>query len=138
MSGQRKRGRGRTRVLTRQGLLRIKTRALRQRLWFKILSSTERAVLNLTIRCVVKVRSRVLWGIISEIVNKISRTLECGFMEMVEKTGREIAGKICEVASVWGNLRASNWRYDKGFVRFLGVTTINEQSYNSLSLVGSA
>jgi len=116
--------------------MRIKTRALRQRVWFKILSSTERAVLNLTIRCVVKVRSRVLWSIVSEIVNKILKTLECGFMEKAEDTGRKVAKKICHIASVWGNLRASSWEYDTDFVRFLGVTTINGHPYN-LSWVGS-
>jgi hypothetical protein len=112
-------------LLTRQGLMKARTRAVRQRIWFKALSKVERAILDLTIRCVEKVRSRVLASIVSEIVAKILETLKPSFLETSTKIGREIAQEICEIALKWGNLNASSWKHNLGFIRFLGVNAVN-------------
>jgi len=114
-------------LLTRQGLMRIKTRALRRRVWFKVTSRLERGIVDLTIRCVERVRSPVLAGILSEIIRKISRTLENGFLKMAEKIGAEIAERVCGIALAWGNKTASSWKHDLIFVRFLGINAINAQ-----------
>lgn len=57
-------------MTSRQDLVRIKSRALRTRVWFKALSRGERAIVDLAIRCVEKVRSSILAGAISNIVGK--------------------------------------------------------------------
>ena len=107
--------------------MRIKTRALRRRVWFKATSRLERGIVDLTIRCVERIRSPVLAGILSEIVRKISRTLENGFVKMAEKVGAEIANKVCGIALAWGNNTASSWKHNPSFVRFLGINAVNAQ-----------
>ena len=85
-------------MLTRQGLRRIKTKAVRQRVWYKTISRVERGIVDLTLRCVESIRSPVLARVVSNIISKISRTLREGFMERAEKAGRGIAEKICVLA----------------------------------------
>jgi len=116
-------------LLTRQGLTRIKTRALRRRVWFKATSRLERGIVDLTIRCVERIRSSVLAGILSEIVRKILRTLENGFLKTVNRVGGTIAEKVCGIAERWGNENASTWRHDLGFIRFLGINAVNSTSF---------
>ena len=114
-------------MLTRQGLSRIKTRALRQRVWFKALSRVERGIVDLTIRCVEKVKSPVLTGAIIDIVGKVLKILENGFLEIVKRVGSAAAEKVCGIAEEWGNENASSWKRDSGFIRFLGVNAVNNQ-----------
>ncbi len=112
-------------MLNRQGLMKIKVRALRRKVWFKALSRVERGIIDLTIRCVERIRSHALMKTVLAIVDKLLRTLEEGYLKRVERIGREIAQKICEIACKWGNLHALIWKYDVNFVRFLGVNTLN-------------
>jgi len=114
-------------LLTRQGLMRIKTKALRQHVWFKTISRVERGIIDLTIRCVERIRSPVLAGIISEVIRKISMTIGESFLEMVNKVGGAVAEKISAIAERWGNENASSWKHDPGFIRFLGVASINNE-----------
>ena len=113
-------------MLTRQGLIKARVRAVRQKVWFKALSRVERSILDLTIRCVEKVRSRILAKIVSNILAKILKTLEPSFLEAAMRIGREIADEVCGIAEKLGNVHASRWKYDLGFVRFLGVTAVNQ------------
>ena len=113
--------------LTRKGLMKIKARALRHRVWFKALSRAERAVIDLTIKCVERVRSRILTRVISKIVDKILKTLKSSFLETADKVGRETIERLCIIAGRWGNRTASGWKHDLGFIRFLGVNAVNTQ-----------
>jgi len=112
-------------VLNRQGLVKIKVRALRRKVWFKTLSRVERGIIDLTIRCVERIRSYALMKTILAIVDRLLRTLEEGYLKKVERIGREIAQKICEIAWKWGNPHALIWKYDINFVKFLGVNALN-------------
>jgi len=112
-------------LLTSQVLKRIKTKALRQKVWFKALTRIERSVIDLTIRCVRKVQSSTLAKAILAVLNKLWSFLREGYLNQAEKIGRKIAGKICETAMKWGNLQAWIWKYDLDFIRFLGVSTLN-------------
>ena len=105
--------------------MKIKTRALRQRVWFKAVSRVERGIVDLTIRCVERVRSPVLVRAVFGIVSKILKALREGFMERAEKVGRKAVGKLCVIAERWGNESCSVWKRDEGFVRFLGVIALN-------------
>jgi len=105
--------------------MKIKARALRHRLWFKALSRAERAIIDLTIKCVERVRSRILTKVISKIVAKILKTLKNSFLETADKFGRVIAEGLCRIAGRWGNRTASGWKHDLNFIRFLGVNTVN-------------
>ena len=111
--------------MTKQGLMKVKSRALRNRTWYKILNRMERAIIDLTIKCVEKVRSHVLAKMVSMIITKILRTLKEDFMTTAEKVGREIVEKFSVVAESWGNRKCFLWKFDKGFVKFLGVNALN-------------
>jgi len=112
-------------LTTRQDLVKIKSRALRTRVWFRALSKIERAIIDLTIKCVEKVRSNVLAGTISTIVGKILQFLEEGFMTRAERVGYEIAERLCSVGEGWGNEACSSWKCEKCFIKFLGVNALN-------------
>jgi hypothetical protein len=111
--------------LTRKGLTRIKARALRHRVWFKTLSRAERAIIDLTIKCVERIQSRILTRVISKILDKILKTLKNSFLETADKVGRETVERLCKIAGRWGNKAASGWKHDFCFIRFLGVNIAN-------------
>lgn len=111
--------------MTKQDLVKIKSRALKTRVWFRALSRVERAIIDLTIKCVEKVRSTVLAGTISTIVGKILQSLEEDFMTRAERVGHQIAEKICALGERWGNKTYSTWKCEKGFIKFLGVSMLN-------------
>jgi len=112
-------------LTTRQDLLKIKSRALRMRIWFRALSKVERAIIDLTIKCVEKVRSTMLAVTISTIVDKILQSLEEDFMTRAERVGHEIAERFFSIGERWGNKACSTWKCDKCFIRFLGVNALN-------------
>lgn len=111
--------------MTRQDLLKIKSRALRTRVWFRALSRVERAIMDLTIKCVEKVRSTVLAGTIATIVDKVLRCLQEDFMIRAERVGKEIAEGLCPIGERWGNKASSTWKCDIRFIKFLGVSALN-------------
>ena len=112
-------------MIPRHDLLSLKTRALRLNVWFKTLSRTERAIIDLTVRCVERVKSRILEATIANIMDKILKALECLFSIKAERLGREIARQLGQIAEKWGNKTASKWKLDKSFIIFLGVSTMN-------------
>ena len=113
-------------MITRQDLARIKSRALRTRMWFKALSKVERAIVDLTIKCVENIRSTVLAKTITAIIDKILQFFEEDFITRAEKVGHEIAERLCAIGERWGNKACSTWKYDMCLIRFLGVTTLNK------------
>ncbi len=98
---------------------------MRTRVWFRALSKVERAIVNLTIKCVDKIRSRMLAGTISAIVAKILQCLVEAFMTRADRVGYKIAERLCSVSEKWGTNAFSAWKYDKTFIRFLGVNALN-------------
>lgn len=105
--------------------MKIRSRALRTRVWFRALSKVERAIVDLTIKCVEKVRSNVLARTISTIVNKLMESLEEDFMTRAEMIGYKVAEKLYIIGERWGNKACSTWKCDKCFVKFLGVNALN-------------
>jgi len=112
-------------LLSRQGLEKIRIRALRKGVWFKALSRVERSIVDLTIRCVDQVRSNVLMKTVVAILDKLLETLEEEYLKRVERLGQEIAQKICEIAARWGNPHAWLWKYDSRFIKYLGINAAN-------------
>jgi hypothetical protein len=112
-------------LLTSCGLQKIKANALRHRLWFRALSKVERAVFDLTVKCVKQIRSSTLESALWDIVCKIFDAMENRFLTKAEKAGRQIARNLSSIARKWGNQTALNWERDKGFIIYLGVNTVN-------------
>ena len=94
-------------------------------MWFRVLTKLERGIVDLTIRCVDRVRSTDLALIISRIVCKVLKNSRSGFLGRVEKVGRDLAERISRIAVGWGCALVSEWKRNPGFVRFLGVNAIN-------------
>jgi hypothetical protein len=84
----------------------------------------ERSIIDLTIRCVERVRSHVLVDTVLNIIDKLLKTLEFNHSNRVEKAGRELAQKIAEIAMRWGNIEAGTWKSDSHFIRFLGMNAL--------------
>lgn len=113
-------------MIAKQDLLMFKKRALRLNLWFRVLSRTERAIVDLTLKCVERIRSPILETAVCSITDKVLRALECGFLSKAEEIGHVIAREMCRIAEKWGNKEALEWKLDVNFVRFLGVITLNQ------------
>ncbi len=106
--------------VTREGLVGWKTRALRKRVWFRVLDRVERGLVDLTIRWVDRVKSGMLARVLLRILVKLARAMEQG-MGRVLVVGRELALRASCLAVEWGNSQAYAWRYDESFWRALGL-----------------
>src|SRR3989441_10288076 len=104
--------------LTGRKIAGLKTRALRKRVWFRVLDRVERGLLDLTIRWVDDVRSGRLTETLLRILVKLARAMEQG-MARVLAVGRELALRASLLAVRWGNVDAYSWRSDHGF--WLGI-----------------
>jgi len=107
--------------LTGRKLAGLKTRALRKRLWFRVLDRVERGLLDLTIRWVDNVRSGRLTETLLRILVKLARAMEQG-MSRVLVVGRELALQASVFGVRWGNDQAYAWRFDESFWRGLGLS----------------
>ena len=104
--------------LTGRKLAGMKLRALRRRVWFRVLDRVERGLLDLTIRWVDNVRSGRLTETLLRILAKLARAMEQG-MARVLVIGRELALRASVLAVRWGNVDAYSWRLDRGL--WLGI-----------------
>jgi hypothetical protein len=110
--------------LTKEGLVFLKRRALRSKAWFR-LDRLERAVVNLTIKVVDRVRSSTLARIILGIVDKLRRWIKPSLEETALSIGRPLAYRAARVAEAWGNREAKEWLKDLGFIIYLGMSWLN-------------
>jgi hypothetical protein len=113
-------------VNCREDVAKLKTIAVRRGLWFKALSTVERAIVDLTIRVVERVRSSVLKGVLKAIASKIVEALKAkSFRERAIVIGRALAKRLVRIAERLGNKRAREWAEDPSFVMYLGVSWLN-------------
>src|SRR2546422_11260430 len=91
--------------LTSRKLAGLKTRALRKRVWYRVLDRVERGLLDLTIRWVDNVRSGRLTEMLLRILAKLARAMEQGIARVL-MVGRELAFRASALAVRWGNSRA--------------------------------
>jgi len=111
------------RELNRGFLVALRTRALRRRLWFRVLDRVERGLVDLTIRWVDRVKSGRLAQVLVRILEKLARALDTGMGGVMER-GRVLALRASDVAVSWGNLVAFGWRIDAVFQRALGLGVV--------------
>ncbi len=107
--------------LTRQFLMRARRRSIRRRIWFRALDRGERHIVELTIRCVEKVKSRKLTKVLTRIIGKLSEALKSRFLEKVRRIGVPLAQKVSRWAVSWGNWSALTWAEDPNFARYLAI-----------------
>jgi hypothetical protein len=111
-------------MFSRSELVSIKLKALRRKVWFKVLDRVERALIDLTIRVVDVVRSDRLAKVLSNPVRKLREAMK-GLMERAREVGRPLAEKLSRVARAWGNLESEGWAKDEFYIVYLGLSVLN-------------
>src|SRR5712664_3411329 len=76
--------------ITREILIGMKTRGLRKRVWYGAIDRIERALVDLTIRWVDKVRSGRMTETLMRILEKLAQALETGMGKVLSR-GRSLA-----------------------------------------------
>ncbi len=112
-------------MLTVQGLSKTKSRARKSGIWYEALSQTERAIIDLTIKCVKTVRSPTLARTITKIVSKLTQALGKSFLQKAQEVGIDLAKNLSLVASRWGHRSAQEWKDDRQLIKFLGISVLN-------------
>ncbi len=116
--------------LSRQVLVALRTRALRRRVWYRVLSRIERGLVDLTIRWVDRVKSSRLRQVLVEILEKLVRAMEHGIGRVLVR-GEELAFRVSSWSVEWGNISAFSWRFDLSFHRALGLGVIAGSTHAS-------
>jgi hypothetical protein len=113
-------------VNCREDVVKLKTIAVRRGLWFKVLSTIERAVVDLTLKVVERVRSSTLREALKSIASKIFNSLKArSFRERAMEIGRVLAERIAITAERLGSKEARKWTEDLGFIMYLGASWLN-------------
>lgn len=111
--------------LSRRWLVSVRTKALRYGVWYSVLSRGERGCLDLAIRVVERVHSRLLRSVLSAVVGKLAEALESPVRHLMRNVGPGLALRLSRIAAGWGNRQAALWTGDIGFVRYLAVMHLN-------------
>ncbi|MHA2303361.1 MAG: hypothetical protein ACXACD_20665 [Candidatus Thorarchaeota archaeon] len=108
-------------MYTRDFLLRVKRKALRKGVWFKVLDGLDRSFINLI--CTIKnnISSEVMVREVMAIVIKLRDAVKGEYWRLVESIGVQRAWRASENALQWGYKEASSWKYDTGFHIFHAV-----------------
>jgi hypothetical protein len=114
------------RYTTIEGLTRLRRTARRRGAWFRKLSQLERGIVELTIRYVDTIRSTRLALAISRIICKLLTALQSPFLRDAIPLGAQRVAQRSRQALAWGHQVASSWIRDGAFIRFLGVTALND------------
>lgn len=112
-------------MFVRVELISIKLKAIRNRIWFRMLDRAERDIIDLTIRVVDVVRSDRLAKVLSNAIGKLMEAMK-GMIDRVREIGRPLAEKLSGVAKDWGNLRAEDWTKDQFYAIYLGLSVLNK------------
>ena len=106
-------------------IVAFKRAALRRSVWFRVLSRVERGILDLTVRCVVTIKSAKLASLVLAILKKLRLASEGLVGRLVRRVGFSSARKLSSFAQSWGNRLASAWADDAGFAVYLAVMQFN-------------
>jgi hypothetical protein len=109
-------------------LASVKRLALRRRVWFKCLSRVERGIIDLTVRCVDRIKSKTLAKVVTAIMEKLRFAMESMADRLVRTIGLPLTRKISGIAVDWGLSSASQWAEDRAFARYLAFSYVNSTS----------
>ncbi len=113
--------------LRRSVLFKLKLRAVRSGVWFKVVSSIDRALMNAVLQVVNDgVRSLYLARAMSSVVTMLNDMLRNQARQTVNAVGFQLARKLGQIALGWGNASAIGWLHDVSFASFLGVMHAND------------
>ncbi len=113
-------------LLTRSEILRVKSRAIRRGMWFRAISRTERACVDLALVVVEKVRSGFLAKVLFSVLEKLEKAMESRVVFFMREVGSKLARRLSEIVGKWGNKSGARWAEDSSFIRYLAVMRLNE------------
>jgi hypothetical protein len=111
--------------LSRDELIRMRAKAIRRGVWFRMLTRSERAQIDLTVRVVNKIRSLLLARVLASLVKKLLEAMESMVGRMRRVVGSPLAEKLSQIAQNWGNASATRWAKDLCFIQYLTITLMN-------------
>ncbi|MFB0522486.1 MAG: hypothetical protein ACETV1_01830 [Candidatus Bathyarchaeia archaeon] len=110
----------------KNGLAKIKAKAMRRGVWFRVLTRAERALLELTMKIVKRIRSHFLARIVTSIVEKLLEAMESKVSRLMREVGEPRARNLSVAAQKWGNRFAKSWSQDLGFIQYLTIMHMNK------------
>jgi len=112
--------------LGRAHLIKLKLKAMRSGVWFRVLRRIDRVLVDLTIKVAGTVRSFTLAKNILAVIGKLESIMESRFLRAIREIGFPIARRLCLFAQKWGNVAAKDWGFDLGFAKYLAAMSLNE------------
>lgn len=112
-------------TITRFELVKLKCEAIRHGIWFKALSKVERALLDLAVKIVPRVRSFVLATSLVDIAQKLIQGMKNRIQRLTHIVGANLALKLSRFAQAWGNKSAREWAANREFQQYLAITYLN-------------
>ena len=106
-------------------LSKMRRQALRNGVWYNVLDSVERAIINLVPKCMKEPRSKILIDILEKIIAKIQNASRSSLVDFINHFGKPLARRISCIAQEWGNKPAQAWAEDEGFSRYLTIVNMN-------------
>jgi hypothetical protein len=106
-------------------MLNVRTKAMRKGVWFKVLTRSERACMDLAIKVIERVRSRLLLNVLSTIMKKLEDALESPIRRLIQEIGSQLASKMSQIAQKWGNKSAARWAKELDFMLYLTIDHMN-------------
>ena len=113
-------------------LAKIKLRAMRAGVWFRMLPRIDRVLIDLTIKVASTIRSASLAKCVLSVTGKLQGLLQSRVVRSVREIGFPLACKLSLLAQKWGKADAVEWARDAEFARFLAVMKINGHLYASV------
>jgi len=111
--------------LTKAHLIKLRLKAMRAGVWFRVLPRIDRVLVDLTIKVTSHVRSVTLAKNLLAVTKKLEALLESKLRRAITKIGFPIACKLSLLAQKWGNEGAKEWTKDMNFVQYLAVMDLN-------------
>lgn len=111
--------------LTKSEIVKLRIKAIRRGIWFRVLTRAERAYIGLVIKLVDRVRSYLLAEVLMAIIKRLTNALGTKVVLKVIKMGYYLAQKLSRIAQTWGNISAIYWAKDPVFTRYLSIMHIN-------------
>ncbi len=98
----------------------------RSRGWFR-LTRQERSIVTLSLRLKIKLQSLDLLRALVSILKKMKENGNTLYVWLTR--GVALAWAYSEAATSWGNDEAHKWRYDRGYILFLGRMFLGERRF---------
>ena len=103
----------------------VRRRAIRGRVWFRVLDGLERGILSLAAKILDVVHSVSLESELTKIIAKIEESLKGVFVRRLEGFGLPRARELTAESVELGNMCAVEWVVDSVFARYVTFMSLN-------------